>query len=199
MKGCGPDRPRRYGRGARAVSLIETLVVIGVVAIIMLLFSQVFASSTDLYAKLTARNDNETSAILASRVISEMARGASQVLETKTINGTAYASSDDQLVLEMPAINSSWEIIDGSYDYIAFYRDGTEPEKIFSDTEAATGSYRITGQKLVADNNIQIAFRYNNADITDASRVSVYMVNQQVTRGATVTTRAWTSIFLRNR
>ncbi|MEA3249213.1 MAG: prepilin-type N-terminal cleavage/methylation domain-containing protein [Patescibacteria group bacterium] len=188
------DLPHQKG-----FSLMESITVLGVMAMLLIIIAQIFIVSYDIYAKQTAKADNSTSAVLAARAISESTRGATEVLDTGTINSTVYTSSDDELVLKLPAIDGSGNIIVDSYDYIAFYRDGTDTTKIFSDIESDASSYRFSGQKLVTAYNEAMNFRYNNPTIADASRVSIYIRNAQVVRQANLEAEAWTSIFLRNR
>lgn len=178
---------------------MEGITVLGVMALLLIIIAQIFIVSYDIYAKQTAKADNSTSAVLAARTISESARGAMEVLSSYTVNGTVYTSSDDELVLKLPAVDGSGDIITDSYDYIAFYRDGTDATKTFSDIEPDASSYRFSGQKLVTAYNEVMTFRYDNPVISDATRVSIYIRNNQVVRNTSLEAEAWTSIFLRNR
>ena len=182
----------------RGIGLMESIAVIGIMTIILVMVSQIFAVSYDVFIKQSARTDNETSAVIAARVISDMTRDSSVIQSSRTINGTTYTTSANTLVLQMPTIDSNNNVVTGSYDYIAFYRDGTTPTKIFSDTQPAPGSKKVQGKKLVTAYNSILTFRYNNSDITKATRVQVHLVNTQIKRSVTITTKAWTAIFLRN-
>lgn len=177
---------------------MEGMTVIGIMAIILVMVSQIFAVSYDIFVKQTARTDNETGAVLAARTISELARGAAAVEANRTINGTSYTSSSAALVLKLPTIDASNNVIAASYDYVAVYRHPSETAKIFSDTDAAVGSKRVDGQKLVTGNNVTLTFRYNAPDVADADRIQVYLVNSQTKRSTILTTKAWTAIYLRN-
>jgi len=178
---------------------MEGITVLGVMSLLLIIIAQIFLVSYDVYAKQTAKADNSTSAVLAARTISESARGAMVVLGTYTINGTVYASSADELVLKVPAVDGTGNIIIDSYDYIAFYRDGTDSTKIFSDIEPDDNSYRYPGQKLVTAYNEAMVFRYDDPDVAEATRVSIYIRNAQFVRKTSLEAEAWTSIFLRNR
>lgn len=190
--------PFRSTSDRRGFSLMEAITVIGIMTIVLVMVDQIFAVSYDVFVKQSARTDNEVGAVLATRTISDMARGAVQVESSATVDGTAYATSDSVLVLKLPTVDASNALVAGSYDRIAFYRDGTDTTKIYSDTEAAAGSKRVTGKKLVTANNQILRFRYNDPDVSKATRVSVYLVNTQTKRSTTLTTKAWTAIFLRN-
>lgn len=182
----------------RGFSLMEAITVIGIMTIVLVMVDQIFAVSYDVFVKQSARTDNEVGAILATRTISDLARGAAAIESSATVDGTAYATTDQVLVLKMPTVDASNNVVAGSYDHVAFYRDGTDTTKIYADTEAAAGSKRLTGKKLVTAYNLALRFRFNDPDVTKATRVQVYLVNTQTKRSTTLTTKAWTAIFLRN-
>ncbi|OIO51333.1 hypothetical protein COY93_04155 [Candidatus Uhrbacteria bacterium CG_4_10_14_0_8_um_filter_58_22] len=180
-------------------SLVEVIVVLGVMTLILVMVVQIFMVSYDTYAKQSARANNDSGIMLATRTISETARGTLSVLTNKTVNGTNYASSSNELVLALAAIDENGNIIEDETDYVAYYRDGLNPNAIFSDVEAAPGSYRTTGKKLVTNNNVTLTFRYDSQDLGQVRRISIYLRNEQTVRTTTVKTEAWSSIFLHNR
>lgn len=178
---------------------METLVVIGVMAVLMVLVTQIFALNYDVYAKQTARLDADTGAVFAARTVSNLTRGASRVVDSWTINGTPYTTSEDTVVLRIPSIDGSGNIIDATFDYIAIYRDGTETTKIYADTEVDATSSRNAGKRLITAHNDTMRFTYNAPDASDATRVGMLLINLQTVRGATFRSKAWTSLFLRNK
>lgn len=180
------------------VSLMETIVVIGVMAIIMLVVTQLFILNYQIYAVQNKRADNDTGAVIAAQSISQTVRGASNVETSHVFGGVTHTSSTSELVLKTPAFDAGGNPVVLAYDYVAIYRDGTDATKIFAVTDADPAGAKSDGSRLITAYNASMIFRYNNSDITDANRVSVYLVNTQINRGATLTSRAWTSIFLRN-
>ncbi|HTK04362.1 MAG TPA: hypothetical protein VL500_02165 [Candidatus Eisenbacteria bacterium] len=182
----------------RGFSLMEALTVIGVMTIVLLMVDQIFAVSYDVYVKQSARTENENGATFAARNISELARGAEEVETSHVINSTTYTTSSDLLVLKVPTLDASNNVVANSYDYIAIYRDGTVTTEIWSDTAPAAGSKRASGKKLVTAYNTILKFRFNDPDVTNATRVQMYVVNTQTKRSMTLTTKAWISMFLRN-
>jgi len=186
-------------RDARGISLMEIIATIGVMAMVLLMVNEIFVSGYETFVRQSARVDNEVGALLSARAINDATRGATTVLASQTINGTLYTSDTDTLVLQVPAIDASDAILDGLYDLIAIYRDGTDPTLVKTDIEPATGSVRLSGQKTITANNESLTFRYNAADPADATRIQTYIVNSQIRRSLTLTTKAWTAIFLRNK
>jgi hypothetical protein len=178
---------------------MESLVVIGVMGAVLVSVTQIFASNYTIFLTQTARTDNDTGAILAVRQISEIARGATAVVDSHVIGGTTYTSSASALVLRIPARDAGGNIVAGVNDYIAFARDTTDTEKIIVATEPGAGSARPSGTRAITFYNDTMVFRYNDADITKADKVTLYLVNSQTVRSQTFTTRAWTALFLRNK
>jgi hypothetical protein len=177
---------------------METTAVIAIMGLIMLFISQIFVVNYELFFGQSLRTANETDAILAARSVFQLARGAIAVEASHNFGGTTYTSSDSTLVLKMPAIDSSNNVIAGVFDYAAFYRHPTETTKIFVVVEPGTDSVRRAGARRITSYNDTLIFRYNAPDLTAADRVSVYLINQQTRRGTTSTSRSWTAIFLRN-
>ncbi len=193
----GFQAPQRH-IDERGVTLMETLVVLAVMTTIMLLISQIFLSTFDVYAKQVARIEADTGTVFAARSISDLARGANAILASATIDGTLYETSATTLVLELPAADVDGALIPASYDRIAFARHPSESDVVISATDPAPGSARFAGTRVVTRNNAALVFRYDDPDPTQASRVSLLLINDVTVRGQTYDSPAWTSLTLRN-
>lgn len=180
------------------LSLMEAIVVVGVMTIIMFIVTQIFIINYDLFLKQSKRTDNETGAVTAARTVSQMARGAVSVEQSHGFDGDLVVSSSTALVLKLPSIDGSGNIVPNTYDYVGFYRDATETNKMFAIIDADDASVRVDSDRLITNYNQMLDFRYNNPTITEASRISIYILNQQIQKDIELNTRGWTSIFLRN-
>jgi len=183
---------------ARGVSVMETISVIGIMTMILVMVAQMFSSGYNIYFLQGARIDAEVGAVLATRAISEATRGAMEVEASSVINGTTYTSDGDTLVLKLPSVNSSNDIIAGSFDHMAVFIDPSNSKLVKTATQIATNSKRPSGTRLITGSNLTLAFHYNEPTITDSTRVQAYLVNTQTRRTTTVTAKSWTAIFLRN-
>jgi hypothetical protein len=183
---------------AAGFTLLETVAVIGIMIMLLLVVDRIFLVNEDYMAKTLARIDNDNGAVIAIGRLGELSRGATAILTSETINGTLYTTSPDVLVLQIPTLDGSGNIVANSSDYVAFYRNPIDSTQIYTDTAVAAGSARQSGKKLLTDDNALLTFSYNNPLPSNATRVSVFLVNQQTVRGVTITTKEWTSIFLRN-
>jgi|GEM_PF-1432275 type II secretory pathway pseudopilin PulG len=184
--------------GRRGISLVEAIVVVGIMTIVLGVVAQVFKANYDTMQRQMARIDADNGAILAIRQLGELARGATGVMPARTINGTAYTGNHDVLILHLPSLDAAGNLVAGQSDYVAVFRNPSDPTQILTDTEIGTGSARPPGQKLLTGSNQTLVFSYNNADPSLANRVSVFLVNARTVRDSTLTSKAWTSIFMRN-
>ena len=179
------------------MSLLEAIVVMGIMAIVLFMVTEIMILNYTIFERQSRRSDNETGAIIAAKTVSQMTRSAAAV-ESSHVFDSATHTSSSTLVLKLPAIDASDTILESTFDYIAFYRDDVETDKIMAVIDADALSVRQDSTRLITANNQSLMFRYNDPIIGDANRVSIYIMNQQTYRDSTLTTRGWTSIFLRN-
>lgn len=186
-------------KDSRGISLMEAIAVMGVMTIVLVMVGQMFSSGYNLFVYQSARVDAEVGAVLASRAISAVTRGALTVEASAVIGGTTYTSDSDTLVLKIPSIDSSKNVIATQYDYVAVFIDPSDATLVKTATAIGTGSIRPAGTKLITASNSVLRFRYNDPTIVDATRVQMYLVNTQIRRSTTISAKAWTAIFLRNK
>ena len=183
----------------RGFSLLEGIASIGILTLVLVVVTQVFIANQVIVARALARADDDNGASLTIRRMGELVRGAYTVLNTYLVNGTRYSTGAYELVVQIPAIDAEGSVFPGEYDFIAIYRDDTDTTQIWSDTMVSEDSARIPGKKLLTDHNDTLEFSFNDPDPAYATRLSVFLVNAQAVRGVTIQTKAWTSIYLRNR
>ncbi|MBN1585083.1 hypothetical protein JW899_01815 [Candidatus Uhrbacteria bacterium] len=191
-------RPLSSPMSRSGLTLLETMVVIGVMMAVLSMMTQMLLLNYSLFDRLSGQSENETGAVMAAKIISQSVRGASSVEAFHDFDGNTVVSSENALVVRLPAIDGADGIIPNGYDYIGFYRDGTDDGKIMAVTDPDAQSVRQAGIRTVTDDNLRLAFRYDRPNPSQASRVSVMVVNRQVRRGQAVQSRGWVSIFLRN-
>lgn len=195
MPSHSPTTERRIA----GLSLMETVVVIGVMTIILLMVTEIFTLSYTIYQTQARRAENEAGAILVANAISRLARGAISVEPSHVFDGDTITSSATAVVFRLPAIDGSGDIVANIYDYVGFYRNGTETDHIMVVTDAADTSARVDNDRRLTEHNVRLDFRYNEPTVTDASRVSIYVQNTQSYKDTVLNTEGWTSIFMRNK
>ena len=142
--------PKQYNQGKQkgrwneaGFSFAEFIVSMGLGVIVM---SAVF--SLDVLAKqsFTVNSgalDIHAGARNAMDWLTRDIRWASQVVSSKVIGGTTYASATNELVLEMPSIDVNGDIIEGTSDFVAYrvITSGSN-KKLQRVVLLGTGSYR---------------------------------------------------------
>ena len=163
---------------SRAFTLIETIVVIALFVVIMLALANLFVNFYTLYGYQEAFTATTGSAQTAINSMEESVRAADAVLASHTFSGTTYTSDATTLVLELPSIDNTGTVILGTYDYVAFYANGTNLYRVLN---AGAGSARVPGIKLLSTTLASLDFSYDNADVTKAADIVTSAVSKQQT------------------
>ena len=159
------------------MSLAETLVTIFVLTLIVSTVVGVYLIYHDVFLIQLARNDIKSSNSVGLEKISRSIREATFVVNSKTINSTAYVTDFDTLILELPSFDSDNDIIDNTFDYIVYFIDPTDNSLLKSDLEPDVASSRTGGTKLVTDNLDTLIFNYNHTDYISSSKIETIIKN----------------------
>ena len=178
-----------------AFTLIETVIVIAlsasiVVALTFLLFTFNKASS---YGKISSQSYASASTLL--REIESLALPANAVLETHSFSGTTYTSTATSLVLELPSIDGSGNVITNAHDYVAFYAVGTNAYRLL---EKDATSARVAGTVLLSSTLSAFSFAYDDADFVQVRTITVDIQTQAQVKEEVVTNHLSQQIRLRN-
>lgn len=108
----------------RGLTLVEALLTLGIAAIVGTLILVIIVSSAGLFYQQSGRVEQGLSLNDALLNIKETIRGASAIAAAYPETGTpSYTSGATQLVLKVPSIDSSANIISGVFDYFVFVKD----------------------------------------------------------------------------
>jgi prepilin-type N-terminal cleavage/methylation domain-containing protein len=181
---------------AQGFTIIEVIIVLAVSSILMLGLFTLFDWHQKVYIQeeATVRTTGDVRNTLNS--MAKYIAQSSNILASRNFSGTTYTTGGSVLVLEVPSVNSSDEIIPATYDYIVFYLDSGTIRQI---VEAGSGSRRLSGTKKMAENVLSFSLTYNNGTPSQASNVSIDLQTSITTRNGTVNTRVSDTIFLRNK
>jgi prepilin-type N-terminal cleavage/methylation domain-containing protein len=132
----------------KGFSFVEMLIAL---SIGLLLLTAVF--SIDLFAK---RNYFVSSAFIEAHsgvrnamdwIVRDI-RWAKQIMPSKTIGSNTYTTGDHELILEVPSLDASGDIIDNAYDYIVYHINSTDRRKL-ERIVTANGPGRHNGTRVV--------------------------------------------------
>lgn len=170
----------------RGATLLELAVSIGVGAVIFAILGAVFLAQGQFLAIEDAIAETQLNAFQAIDATGLHASSAKQVISSKTINGTAYATSDTLVILELPTIDIDDDVVSGSYDYVAIGQDPGDSTKFIVDLEPDGGSSRVGGKHTKALLVDKVIFRYNTVDSADADALDLYIQTSKDARGSTI-------------
>lgn len=185
-------------RGGKAFTTIELLIAIAIIATAAVVTTDIFASHYLLFGSLSKTLETERSGFLAIENIRTATLGARRVLASATVAGTPRTSGTGTLIVELPAVDSSGNLLPALYDTIVLYRDPTNSTKLWTETAVAAGSARQTTKRLLSDFVQDLIFLYNNNSVGSATQVDVSLIVSQATRATTPETPLSLTIDLRN-
>ena len=170
----------------RGATLLELMVTIAITVMIFTILGAVFLAQGRFFAIEDAIAETQLNAFQAIDATGLLASSATQVVASRTINSTAYTSSVTLVILEIPSIDASDDIIIGEFDYVAIGQDPSDSAKFITDLELGTGSARASGKNTKALFVDKVIFRYNTVTITDADAVDLYVRTTKDARGTTI-------------
>jgi hypothetical protein len=181
------------------MSLADMLITIFILVTIVTLMTGMYLAYIYVYKIQVAYNELITSNNIALDKISNIIKGADKVVDAKNINSVDYTTDYDTLILELPSVDASQNIITGSYDYIVYFRDVADQAKLKYDVAPAGGSSRKAGFQMVGDFVNTLVFNYNNIDYSKVNKVEIILENTQAVRNQVRKVVGQTTTELRNK
>jgi hypothetical protein len=179
----------------RGFTLVETVIIIALTAMMMLALATLYINFNSLYAYQQTFITTVKSAGGAINAIGDASLPANQVLASHVFSSGTISSGATALALELPTIDTSGNIVAGKHDYIAFYLTGTD---LYRRTEADASSIRTSGTKKVATLVSSLSFTYDNIDFTKVTNVTADIITQLNTKKGLVQTHLNEQFYLRN-
>ena len=170
------------------MTLLELVVSIAIGSIMFMILGAVFIGQGRYFAIEDAIAETQYNAFQAVDTVGLFASSASRVLASRTINGTAYATGTNTVVLELPSINGSGDVVANAYDYVAIGLDPTNATRFMYDIDAATGTDRTDGKFVKASLVETVIFRYNTVNQASATAIDLTIRTVKSARGRTIRT-----------
>ncbi len=186
---------RQIKSNKQGFTLIETVVVVAIFIILSLALSNLYVNYYQSYYSQQAIIKVASSCSAAANEMQNAALQADQIVASHTFSGIVYSSGQNVLVLEIPSIDSSGNIVSGKYDYMVFYATGTLLYKL---VQADAASSRMSGQKQLSSTLSTITFVYNNGDLSQADKIDIDINMQAVAGRQTIPYHIHQEIYLRN-
>lgn len=176
-------------------TLIEVVVSLGVFTLLLLAMFNLYLTYGSLYTSQETKLTTLAGGRAALSEVSLFTVQAYRVVGNITIATTTYYSGTTTLALQLPAINSGGGIINNAWDYVVFYKSDAN---LYRTIQADGASVRISGTKSLTNNLQSLIFTYDNADLTQAQKVTINLTTQNRDGRQTATSSFTAELTLRN-
>lgn len=186
-------------KATKGFTLLETIIYISISIMMIVVISEIFVNQSSLGQKRTFQSDVERSSGAGIEVIKTASQGAMSVVLSRSFGGTAYTSDEDTLILQLPSIDASDNIISGSYDYMVFFIDPSDSTLLKITTEAAAGSVRGSNTRIVSNFVSSVEFRYNKVNVADSTSIDATITASRTLGTHVFSAKATAKVNLRNK
>lgn len=176
-------------------TLLETFIVIGISLIALVGLVNLFLMFNSTYGYEQTFTKTAGSASATMDALENAVLPAERVLASHNFDGTTYSSATTTLVLELPAVDVSGNIIAGTKDYVAFYPSGTQLYRLVS---LGAGSVRTPGRTQLTAALSSLSFTYDSPDFAEVTSVTVDLTTRSQFKQQTAESRLKEQMYLRN-
>ncbi len=183
----------------RGYSLLETLVVIGILVLIMMVLAEIFIGQTVFFQREEARVDV---ALQNTRALADMmaqVREAKAVIASKTLDAVTYQSGPEQLVLQLFSLDAEKKIMPNNFDYAIYYRDSSNSSTLMKKVAVDPASSRLPAVKNLDEFTQNLLFSYDNPNFENVSAMEIYLSSQKISGGIKFNTSSTARAVLRNK
>lgn len=186
---------RREKTRSSGFTLIEVVITVALFIVLMFGVAQLYV----VYGRIITLQQSAIGVALGGSGTMDAVRTAAlqadHVVATHTFSGIVRDSATTTAVFELPAVDPSGAIIASAYDYVAVYASGSNAYRVI---DAAPGSSRLSGEKLLTNVLGGLSFAYDNASFPSVTSVTVDATTTALVRGQTTQTHLQEHIYLRN-
>ncbi len=171
----------------RGTSIIEMLVTIFVFSMIMTIVTAMFFvllqtyNINDAQAQLIGNASNIQTRFLAN------VNGAYGILPSATVNGTAYTSGQNAVILRVAALDAQGAPIANTFDTAVIAADPNDASQLLEIIVPDATSKRPAATKLLTGNLDQYVLTYRNADAVTSNDVTLTMTLVKSVARSTIT------------
>ncbi len=151
-------------KSQKGFTLIEMVVVIAIIGALGMVIAEMYVWQNRLYNVQTSKYAAMNDVRAALDDIDNYVRSSSLVLGTYS----TYTTGTDTLILQIQSINSSNQLLPGTFDTIVYYKTGSE---LFREVFPDASSSRQAVQKQLAAHVVTLRFTYDNADMAQVTEV----------------------------
>ena len=173
---------------SKGFTLVETLIVITIAALVGAILVAIFVSSNSLFYQQSARIAQGVSLNSAVSQIRESIKAGVFVVSSYPQPSPVYTTSSQTIVLALPAIDSTGQVIEAVYDYLIITKDATNPKILRKIILPDSTSSRKSENRVLTTKLSEITFLYqdqlgNQTSPTSASEINFTVNISEKTTG----------------
>ena len=153
-------------------TLIELVIVVFLVGALSLVVAKLLFGQDTIYHTQTM----ELGVTGDARAVLDDVDVYVRMSDTLVASQNGYTLDDQTLILKLPSINASSQIIAGTFDYVVYTLNGTNLDRV---TIADAASSRASGTKRLASRVNDFAFTYDNGTASLVKYVTTDLTTQE--------------------
>ncbi|MDD3486926.1 MAG: type II secretion system protein [Candidatus Moranbacteria bacterium] len=187
---------KRYNFFKKGFTFIEAIAAVAIFIFISVAMVTIYVNYVKAFNYNQAVMKLAGSARSVSSEVEKMVLQSNQIIDSHIFSGNVYTTNSDTLVLELPSIDNSKNIVNGKYDYIVFYIEGSGFYELI---QADADSSRVSIERQIAESVKNIVFTYDNSNVVEAKRVDLTLDMQETVNNKMAQYRLDQEIYLRNK
>ncbi len=179
----------------RGYTLIEVTVTIALFLIALLGVAQLYIVYERVISLQSASIDVALDASAIADAVRTNGEQADHVVASHTFPAATLSTGASTVIFELPSIDSTGTAIPSTFDYVGIYATGTSAYRL---TDAAAGSARVSGTKLLTTVLQALSFTYDSATISAITNVSAEATTSSTVRGQLRQVHVREHVYLKN-
>lgn len=179
----------------RGYTLVETVVTIGIMIAALAAITTLYLTFYNMYFHEQAMVETTGSAGRTMTKLELAILPADQVVASYTTGGQTYISTTTSLVLSVPSVDASGNIVAGAKDYFVF---ATSSSTLYQRVFPNAASTRSAGTTTLSTSIKVFRLSYNATPIASSTGITATTTTEVVMKGVAVTQTVQEFLQLRN-
>jgi type II secretory pathway pseudopilin PulG len=179
----------------KGFSLVEIIFAVVIFIFILAALVFIYVNYSKFYNRQQAELKIGDSAREAAKELQADALQGDQIVANHSFSGVTYTTGQHALVLELPSMNATGEIVSDKHDYVVFYLSG---KNLYRLVQIDAASSRAQGLNKISDSVSSLNFTYNNPNLTQATKIDTDLQMQTTSGGQNIFYHFRQEIYLRN-
>ena len=193
-----PPKDSRSTRSLTGFTLLEIIIGVAIFSVIAVVVGSVLVGHYKIYDFASTDGDLKAASLTILERMAKVAAESKEIALSHNFGGADFTAGSSTAIFALPAEDASGNIIADAFDYIAFYKSPTST-KVIEYAEAAAGSVRKSGTKILSAFVKNLIFSYNNNVPSASTDIKIFLEIEKTVRGTIKNFRNSATVYLRNK